>query len=366
MRNPFTRIPKATVLAVAAIVALAGCSTAAPDPGSSGGTPGSETPAKPESLTINVFSGMFQENMQRYVVEPFEKEYGITVNLVTTAPPLATLQAQGDNPEIDLFIAGDPQRMLAQNAGLLQEYDPAVVTNAADLYDVARKENMAAVMNFTSQGLAYNTSKVTTEPTSWFDLFDMKFPRGVVVRAPDAQNTISWLTLMAKELNGDWPTQISDYDEVLNRVKTQLKPNLYAAVSSSGDVDVAMNQSDVALGVWQDAQVRASQVKGTPLKFAAPKEGALPIATMVALTKTPNKYWAEVLMNYILDADVQASWAENGGYGPSNAKAKVSDELAEHITYGPDKIAVLVQLPWDKIVPLSTELIEKFNAAIAN
>ncbi|MDR3359741.1 MAG: extracellular solute-binding protein, partial [Bifidobacteriaceae bacterium] len=288
------------------------------------------------------------------------------VKLVTTAPPLATLQAQGDNPEIDLFVAGDPQRMLAEQGGLLQPYDPDVVTNAADLFDVARKSDSALVLNFASQGLAYNTEKVTDEPTSWFDLFELSLPGDVVVRAPDAQNTVSWLSLMAKELNGDWPTKIEDYDEVLDLVRAKLKPNLFAAVSSSGDVDVAMTETGVALGVWQDSQVLAAQAKDAPIAFAAPKEGTLPIATMAALTKTPNKYWAEVLMNYMLDPEVQAGWAENGGYGPSNSTTVVSDEVADHITYGEDKVKALVAVPWEQIVPMSTELIEAFNAAIAS
>lgn len=237
------------VAAVAAALAIAGCSASESDSTSSASeatsaetatsdateaTEAEEVPEKPDSLTINVFSGAFGDNMQKFVVEPFQEEYGITVNLVTSAPPLATLQAQGDSPEVDLFIAGDPQRMLAEQAGLLQPYDPAVVTNAADLFDVARKSDSALVLNFASQGLVYDTTKVATAPTSWFDLFDLDLPQQVVVRAPDAQNTVSWLSLMAYTLNGEWPSAIEDYDEVLQRVQNELKPNLYLAASSSG------------------------------------------------------------------------------------------------------------------------------------
>lgn len=363
--------------ALALALALVGCSStpevtasATPDATESDtpdATESATAPDKPDSLTINTFSGVFQENLEAYVVEPFEEEHGITVNLVTSAPPLATLAAQGDNPEIDLFIAGDPQRMLAQMQGLLAAYDPDVVTNAADLYPVARASESSAVMNYASQGLVYDTTKVTPSPTSWFDLFDLDLPNAVVVRAPDAQNTVSWLTLMAYELNGDWPSSIEDYDEVLARVETDLRPNLLAAAESSGDLAGYLYSQQAALAVYQDNQVLvANQNEGTSLAFAAPEEGVLPIATMVSLTNTQNKYWAEVLMNYMLDPDVQAQWAINGYYGPSNMLTEVPEDIASEITYGQEDIDALVQLPWEDIVELSAELIERFNAAIAN
>lgn len=356
--------------AVAALtLTISACSgapaTTSPAATSSPSTTASE-PAKPEALTINTFSGVFQENLEEFVVKPFEADTGIRINLVTSAPPLATLQAQGDNPEIDLFIAGDPQRMLAEDAGLLQPFDPAVVTNAADLFDVARKSDSAVVINYASQGLVYDTAKLATAPTSWFDLFDLDLPKQIIVRAPDAQNTVSWLSLMAYTLNGAWPDSIDDYDEVLARVATDLKPNLYAAASSSGDITTAMTGGEVAVGVWQDSQVLAANANGSKLAYAAPKEGSIPVATMVALTKTPNKYWAEVFMNYLLDPEAQAQWAQSGGYGPSNSATVIPDDLAAQITYGEDEVNALVQIPWAQIVPLTTELTEKFNAAIAS
>ncbi|MFT4212871.1 MAG: extracellular solute-binding protein [Microbacterium sp.] len=350
----------AVAVTTAAVIALAGCSSTT----TSSSDASSAIPDKPDSLTINVFSGAFEDNMEKYVVEPFEADTGITVNMVTTAPPLATLEAEGDSPEIDIYVAGDPQRLLAEQAGVLQPYDPDVVTNAADLFDVAKKSDSAVVMNYASQGLVYDTTKITTAPTSWFDLFDLDLPNEVVVRSPDAQNTVSWLSLMAYTLNGAWPTQLSDYDEVLDEVKTELKPNLYSAASSSGDLATAMTSGAAALGVWQDSQVIAANADGSTLAYAAPEEGSIPVATMIALTNTPNKYWAEVLMNYMLDPVAQAGWASNGGYGPSNSTAVVSDELAAQITYGPDEVNALVQIPWEQIVPLETDLIAKFNEAI--
>lgn len=359
-------------LAMVTTLSLAACSPGAEPQTSPTADPtdGQETtqevPPKPDFLTINVFSGAFQANMEEYVVKPFQEETGITVNLVSSAPPLSTLQAQGDNPEIDLFIAGDPQRLLAEQQDLLQPYDPAVVTNAADLFEPARMSDSALVLNYASQGLVYNTEKLSEAPTSWFDLFDLDLPGQIVVRAPDAQNTVSWLTLMAYELNGEWPDSIDDYDEVLRRVKEDLSPNLFAAVSSSGDVLTAMVQQEVTLTVWQDSQVLAANAGGATLAYAEPAEGPLPVATMVALTNTQNKYWAEVLMNYMLDPVGQAGWAENGGYGPSNSVTQIDEELAEQITYGEEAVSRLVKLPWEKIIPLSTDLIEEFNAAISN
>lgn len=80
-----------------------------------------QAPEKPASLTVNVFSGVFEACFKEAVVPSFEAETGITLKLVTTQPPVAKLQAQGDAPEIDVLVAGQSDMRAAHDLGVLAD-----------------------------------------------------------------------------------------------------------------------------------------------------------------------------------------------------------------------------------------------------
>ncbi|GAU86108.1 ABC transporter periplasmic spermidine putrescine-binding protein PotD [Bosea sp. BIWAKO-01] len=333
-----------------------------------------QEPAKPKSLTVNAFSGVYEACIRKTLVPTFESATGIKVNLVTTQPPLAKLQAQGDNPDLDVFVAGQSDMKAAHDFGVLTNIDPTKLTNLPDLYkslvNIGTDEGKrySVVFTYNPTGLIYNGDLWKTPPGSWFDLTADSTPSIVNVRMPDTQNTVAWLAIMAKSVNGDWPTKLSDYDKVVELMRTKLKPKLGTVLPSAGAMQSSFvddPRSSLTVGPQNVAIAMAKRYR-LNIKWAAPKEGSYILTTEAGVTKTKNNYWAHKLIDSMLDKSNQKAFAECGYYGPVNASTQLSPSFDGQITQGEENVAKIMQLPWQKITPISSELGKAFLAAVEN
>ncbi|CAN7694396.1 ABC transporter substrate-binding protein [Mesorhizobium sp. LjRoot246] len=333
-----------------------------------------QAPEKPASLTLNGFSGVWEACVKKSLVPAFENGTGIKLNLVTTQPPVAKLQAQGDAPEIDVLVAGQSDMRAAHELGVLADIDPSLLSNLPDLYKPLTAigtdgdKRYSVVFTYNPTGLVYNADKWKKPPTSWFDLASADTPGVVNVRVPDSQNTVAWLAIMAKTLNGAWPEKLSDYDAVLDHVREHLKPKLGAVLASSGAMQSSFvddPRSSLTVGPL-NVSIAMAEKSGLNIKWAAPKEGAYLITSEAGVTRTPSNYWSHVLINYMLDADVQKSFAECGYYSPANATTVLDPKFDRRVIQGEDNVAKIMQIPWEKITPIAAELGQAFLSAVEN
>ncbi len=330
-----------------------------------------QIPAKPKSLTTNVFSGTFDRCFREALVPVFTRNTGIELVLITTQPPVAKLQAEGNSPEIDVFIAGETDIKAAYEYGVLSKLDEALLPHLKDNYKTLQTDGTAGDVRYgvafttSAQGLVYDANKWPTPPTSWFDLASDKTPGVVNVRVPDNQNTVGWMAVMANSLNGKWPTQISDYDGVLKLLKEKMAPRLGALLPSAGAMQASfVNDPRSSLTVGTDSVASAMGDRAANIKWATPKESAYHILTMAAVTNTKEKYWAHAVLNHLLNPEVQAKFAECGYYTPSNRNTEIAPKIAGKVMHGEAEIEKLSRIPWDTIKPIAPELGRLFMQAV--
>src|SRR5690606_36900964 len=82
------------------------------------------------------YNGLLEEVMLPECLA--EMDVDITWVLGNSASNNAKVRAAGDNQEIDVVIADDLPQRAAMNEGLWASLDPAIVTNLANVRDVAR------------------------------------------------------------------------------------------------------------------------------------------------------------------------------------------------------------------------------------
>lgn len=325
-----------------------------------------DVPSKPDRLIMNVYSGPFEKCMASELVPAFKEKTGIDVQLVGSAPPLAKLAAQKDNPDIDVMISGEAEVKAAVAQGLLVELD---LPGIDQLYDFARPmgvvdgKRYAGAFTYFALGLSYDKSQwKDMAPTSWFDLVSDKTPGRVAVRKPDMENTVAWLAIMAKELNGKWPERIEDYSGALALIKSGLKPHLATIMPNSAAGVTAFTNEHASLVVSPDSKAfTIAQQTGIPIGFVAPKEGAIALPTVASITKTKNRYWAGQLVASMFDPKFQLDFAKCGFFSPANKTVVLPPEIASVLVVGDQK---LVNVPWDLITPVARELGEKFAEAL--
>jgi putative spermidine/putrescine transport system substrate-binding protein len=323
-----------------------------------------QAPEKPSALTLNVFSGVYEACFKEAVLPGFEAETGIKLNLVTTQPPVAKLQAQGDAPEIDVLIAGQSDMKAAHELGVVVDMDGALLSNLPKIYaplsgiGANGDKRYSVVVTYNPTGLVYNAALWPSPPTSWFDLAADTTPGVVNVRLPDSQNTVAWLAIMAHTQNGAWPEKLSDYDAVLDLMRENLKPRLGAVLPSSGALQSSFvddPRSSLTVGPLNVA-LAMDKKYDLDINWTAPKEGSYLITTEAGVTRTSNNYWAHQLVNYMLDADAQKAFAECGFYSLSNSEVVLAPEFDDKVIQGESNVAAIMQIPWEAISPIAADL----------
>jgi putative spermidine/putrescine transport system substrate-binding protein len=100
--------------------------------------------AQEKTITINSFGGSYEQAHRKCVIDPFEKETGAKVNIVTaySADAFAQLRAQKAAPQYDVIHFSGGQEVVAAKEGLVSAIEAAKVPNLTDIYDFA-KANVA-------------------------------------------------------------------------------------------------------------------------------------------------------------------------------------------------------------------------------
>jgi putative spermidine/putrescine transport system substrate-binding protein len=148
---------KATLLAAAACVGLTGSALAQ------------------DALTIVNYGGAFEEAMTKAYIEPFMKETGIKIEKEQYDGGLAKLRAmvESGNTTWDVMDLETNDAINGCDEGLLQKLDPKLLGDASDFIPGAVLPCAVASMVWATV-FAYDTTKLTTPPTTIADFFDTK------------------------------------------------------------------------------------------------------------------------------------------------------------------------------------------------
>ena len=319
--------------------------------------------AESKELTVAAFGGSFAEMTKKCHIEPFEKKYGVKVNLVPgiSSENVAKLRAQRNNPQIDVAYMDRSQGTLARNEGLLDKLDPAKITNLANVYDKAKFEGYMVAQLFAACGLVYNSDEVKEPPKAWADLWAPRFKGKVAL--PDISGTAGWMTvLMAARINGG---DLKNMDPGFEAIK-KLKNDVVTFYTHADQLVSLLERGEAVIAPWYHDRTAFSQKKGLPLKFVFPEEGAVAILPCLVIPKgAPNKDLAEKFIDMVLSIEGQQCFAENMFEGPVNREVKLSDELAAKLPYGPQVIEAMVVPDYEYVGQKQGEWTEKFNKEIA-
>ncbi|HBN48693.1 MAG TPA: ABC transporter substrate-binding protein, partial [Thalassospira sp.] len=230
----------------------------------------------------------------------------------------------------------------AARNGLTDKIDNSKLANFDKLYDIAKDPNgdgMSIGYTFYASSIAYRSDKMTVE--SWSDLLADDVVDHVAL--PNVTTTQGPLTLymLGKALGDEDPslkTPIAAVGEKKDEIVT-----FY--VRSSQLVQLMQQEEIWAAPIGRFAWSGFSKMD-LPIKWATPKEGQSGGMNVMVLTKgSKNRDLALEFMDFWLSTEIQTALAENLVDSPANKDAKVSDEIAENLTYGADTVANLHLIP---------------------
>src|SRR5262245_62934549 len=142
--------------------------------------------AQQTTLVVTGYGGRWSEVMKKVLVEPFEKQHGVKVEVVTgiTTEWVAKLLAAGpDNPPYDVVFGNEPAFPIPRERGFFEKRNEALAPNIKNLYPKALIGDTSLAMFWGRIGLAYRTDMGLKKPASWKDFWDPSYDgkRGIYV-----------------------------------------------------------------------------------------------------------------------------------------------------------------------------------------
>ena len=317
-----------------------------------------------QTLVVNSWGGDYEKLHKQLVFEPFEKANNVTIKVVTlySADTLAQLRAQKAAPQYDVVHFSGGQEVIAAREGLLAPIRPEELSNAADLYPFAAEglaRGEGPVHLITTVGLLYNEEKAPRAPTSWKDLWSEDYGDHLVLTDLSNSYGVLGFTMM----NQVWCVTLDDTEKGLEKVGELLDRSVI--ISSSPEIQQNFAQNDAWLAPFAQDYAYVVRKSGQPVKYVLPTEGAAAVyftANLVA--NRPNQELAKKLIDFELSPEVQAAFAREMRYSPTNSKAQLAPEVASEVVHG-DAVNSLVRFDPVKIDEIRNTLVEDWKKLIA-
>lgn len=367
MRNDNDRLRRARfgkgaglLAAGLSVILVAGCSAVAPEPETSEGPESFEG----QTLVVNMPGGFLGELHQKYIYEPFEEEYGVTIETFEglTADMLARAQASKNNPQIDVLFMANSGFAQGSQQDLWAPMSEDTVPFLAELAPEYRFENDTYVSTYNGPVvLAYNPEKVSPAPTSWDDLWDPKYAGKTII--PDMNGCCGVLFLMQTAMDsGGGVDDIQPGFEALQ----DLKPNLITLFTSNSQAQTMFTSEEAVIGVWSIDRAVAQIQAGAPMDYVIPEEGAPLVLNSVGIVNgAPNPRLAEVFVDFALRQIADPDFYTQLASLPGTASIDVPTEFADVFPTAEEMDRLWVP-DWSEVAPQMPAWLEQWQREVAN
>lgn len=353
------RFLKGTGATTALTAGLSGClgGEGSSDGQSEGTTVGTAGDKLADEITFYSTGGSWARKMKQALLDPFEEEYGVTVNLETYGSPSTMLsKIKAGQAEVDAMLMTDPPLYQGIQEGIWGPLRTENIPNIDRLrtlhpddvpYDPG--EEIHHIPNtYGAYGLVYNTEKVASEPKTWDDIFtsDLKGELSL------SQFTSSVVGTAALDLGYDINSFASDdakVEKVWNRVKEQNEHMYQWWDSATTAQELYTNNSALAGNFWVGRTRVLNNENNVPVKYTLPENGAVGYASVWAVNSDiddPKRYTCEKLLNYVLADEPSQRLAEIISYAQAN---KISNPPESYETIADNKHPERINM-WDQEV----------------
>ena len=315
-----------------------------------------------DKLTISVYS-FAQDAYKEALYDPFEAicDCELVIETGNSVERMAKIEANAADPVIDMAVMSSHDALALARKGLLEKLDVSQLSSHGDLYEAAKDpigDNMAVGYTFYASSIVYRSDLVDIE--SWADLLEPEVAGRVAL--PNITGTQGPLTLyMLSQALGH---EGVGFEDTIAAIGDKADDILTFYVRSSQLAQLMQQEEVIAAPVGRFAWSRFSG-SALPFTWAEPAEGQTGGMNVMLMTKdNGNQDLAYKFMDYWLSAEVQTRVANAKIDSPANTKVVVSDEVADHLTYGADLINSLNMLDPAVIIDNRDDWVELWNEKV--
>lgn len=295
--------------------------------------------AQSNVLVVRTTSGgSYGEAMERAIFAPFTEATGIIVQKTSTdmAPLIAS--AQEGNPLVDVVDTSEGLlKTLSANDALAPiEYDRFSLFDVADIGEDAAQADMVRRMVY-ARVLGYRRSAFADgAPGSWSEFWDVeRFPgaralSGLELNMPDLE-----FALLADGVPMDqlYPLDIERALAAYSRIRDDIV-NFYGTDAISANL---LSTGEVDIESISNGRIQPMIDEGGDYAIEWNEHMKVPSAYAI-LKGAPNLENAHAFIDFALSPEIQARFAAEIPYGPTNSKAfdLISEEVAAKLPTNPE------------------------------
>lgn len=320
--------------------------------------------AQENTLVVNSYGGPYEAVQRKVIFEPFEKKYGVKIQVVTvySADMLAQIRAQKAAPQFDVVQFSGGQEIIAAKEDLLAPIEPSSVPNAANLYRFASEgmeKGYGPVALVTVMGLIYNEKTIPHAPKSWKDLWNPAFSGHVVLT--DLSNTYGLQSFMM--MNKVWGGSLDNWQPGIDKASELLDGSV--VITSTQEMQQNFAQSDAWIAPFAQDYAYVMRKAGLPVKFVRPEEGGSALyITMNAVKGRPNTDLAAKLIDFSLSPEVQVALASEMRYSPTNRTAELPADVAAEVVHG-EGLEQLIRFDPATVAGIAPKMVADWKRAIS-
>jgi putative spermidine/putrescine transport system substrate-binding protein len=313
-------------------------------------------------IVMSSYGGQLDEPFRWFLADPFERRTGARVTLVPSLSleVLAKIKASPQNPPFDVIVLDEGPHLQAVADGLVQRLDERAVPNLAQVYPAYRRvtKGFGVPQAYSVVGIAYNTRRIRTPPTSWRDLFKPEFRGQVGVVNLNSSLGVAFLVMLAR-LAGGGETNI---EPGFASFKT-LMGSVSAVAPRPGALAALFERDEVAIGPLWNNTILTLREKGLPVDWVVPREGAIVVmSVMNMVTNTRQPTLAAQLINEAISKDYQLKAAVSPYFfGPTNSGVNLPAAMRRYLPTRPEEVEQLLSLDWTAINKDRQAWTDRFN-----
>lgn len=267
----------------------------------------------------------WQEDMPQSVLDAFTKEYGIKVKYLvydSQEEAIANMQA-GQSYDIVVMESRYIPQLVKEN--FLAELDQRNLSNLKNLsanfreltYDPGNRYSIP--FNWGTTGLIVRSDLVKEPVTRWADLWDKRYAGRNALWFGQPREVVG-LTLksLGYSANSDKPEEL---EAALARL-LELQPAVIKIEDPNVQWPEVLADGQVVVAMGYAVDVIAGQKLNPSITYILPKEGALMWNdTFCIPVKSPNKFTAELFLNFLMRAEINAKIVNENLYATPNEAA---------------------------------------------
>jgi putative spermidine/putrescine transport system substrate-binding protein len=214
-----------------------------------------------------------------------------------------------------------------------------------------RIKEQAVAVSLGVTGLAYNTrlfkEKGWNAPTSWMDMADPRFKDKLVFQSMASSTFGLHGFLMFNRIQGGSET---DVEPGFKAWPDTVGRNVLEYIPSSAKISEMLQTDEAAMFPLTPTQVTALKLKGMPVEYAQPKEGAVVLnVAECAIANNTQPELAQKLAAFLLTPEAQAAALEDGDQIPSNPNTPTTDKTRGQVEAMKQYLTTAIAIDWDQV-----------------